>query len=189
MNYCLNDEEVILFKEIAESNDFFEGDEVTVIITNFNLILFKEVKKFLRKPEYFEEVVPIRTIKYYMDIPYFKQKDKNTSMIQFTGNINLELSFQNFLKNKQFVLAFVKGLTATTLLERSIVKGKVALEKIEDYLDISIQETVKLALRNKFPGIVVKSKYLEQKNNPEQIEEKHEEKKNILNTLTKFIKK
>ena len=82
-----------------------------------------------------------------------------------------------------------KGLTATTLLERSIVKGKVALEKIEDYLDISIQETVKLALRNKFPGIVVKSKYLEQKNNPEQIEEKHEEKKNILNTLTKFIKK
>lgn len=65
MNYCLNDEEVILFKEIAESNDFFEGDEVTVIVTNFNLILFKEVKKFLRKPEYFEEVVPIRTIKYY----------------------------------------------------------------------------------------------------------------------------
>ena len=65
MNYCLNDEEVILFKDVAESNDFFDGDEVTVIVTNFNVILSKEVKKFLRKAEYFEDVVPIKTIKYY----------------------------------------------------------------------------------------------------------------------------
>lgn len=189
MNYCLNDEEVILFKDVAESNDFFDGDEVTVIVTNFNVILSKEVKKFLRKAEYFEEVVPIKTIKYYRDVPYFKQKDMSTSMVQFTGNINLELKFKNFIKNKEFVCAFIKGLTATTLLERSIVVGKVALDKIEDYLDISIQETVKLALRNKFPGIVVKSKYLEEKNNPVQIEEKAKESKGVLGLLSKVIKK
>ena len=189
MNYALNDDEVILFQEVAESSDFFEGDEVTVTVTNFNLILFKTVKKFLRKAEYFEEVVPVNSIKYYLDVPYFKTKNMKTSMVQFKGNINVNFTFKNLLINKKFISSFVTALTNTTLLERCIVKGKVALDKIEDYLGISIQETVRLALKNKFPGIVFKSQYLENKGELK-VEESTKESgiKKITGLMSKFKK-
>lgn len=142
-NFELESEEVILYEEFVNSNEFKGHLKLTLTSQK---IIFEKEKGLFKKELELVDIIFLENIKFYNDKVQVKQKGSNV-IIQ-TTNKNITISFSDILKARKFVNNVIDTITGTTIAKRGSNKIKDAFNIVDDTLGLDTRGTIKGLVEN-----------------------------------------
>ena len=142
-NFELESEEVILYEDFVNSNEFKGHLKLTLTSQK---IIFEKEKGLFKKELNLVDIIFLENIKFYNDKVQIKQKGSNV-IIQ-TTNKNITISFSDILKARKFVNNVIDTITGTTIAKRGSNKIKDAFNIVDDTLGLDTRGTIKGLVEN-----------------------------------------
>jgi hypothetical protein len=151
-------DEVILFNESVFHDGFNLDLDLTLTNKRINFSGIRVTKtgflKLTKVEEPINEDIKLEDIKIYNNDPQLTQK--NDSVFIQTINKNFTITFDNFLKARQFITKVIDILTESKMLDRGLEKTNKTINKIDNVLGVNTRNTIKGVIENGLVGSIFK---------------------------------